>query len=63
MIACEVVAHDAYGTPRDLFVAFSGVIADTLRDVLVAEWTDEIDAAWRMLIMEIEQIISRQLAP
>ena len=61
MIACEVVSHDAYGTPRDLFVAFFGVIADTLHDVLGAEWTDEIDAAWGKLLVEIEQIISRQL--
>src|ERR1700751_4759241 len=38
MIACEVVSHDAYGTPRDLFVAFFGVIADTLHDVLGAHW-------------------------
>ena len=30
MIECEVSSHDAYGTPRDLFVAFFGVIAATL---------------------------------
>jgi len=27
MIECEVTSHDAYGTPRELFVAFFGVIA------------------------------------
>ena len=27
MIECEVSSHDAYGTPRELFVAFFGVIA------------------------------------
>jgi len=62
MISCEVVSHDAYGTPRDLFVAFFGVIADTLRELLGAEWSDEIDAAWKKLLAEIEQIISRQMA-
>ena len=44
------------------FVAFFGVIADTLHDVLGAECTDEIDAAWGKLLVEIEQIVSRQLA-
>ena len=34
MIECEVSSHDAYGTPRELFVAFFGVIAGTLRDIL-----------------------------
>ena len=34
LIQCEVSSHDAYGTPRDLFVAFFGVIAATLRELL-----------------------------
>ena len=36
MIECEVASHDAYGTPRELFVSFFGVIAETLREVLGA---------------------------
>lgn len=61
MITCEVISHDAYGTPRDLFIAFFGVIADTLHELLGADWSDEIDAAWKKLLADIEQIISRQL--
>ena len=57
MIACEVSSHDAYGTPRDLFVAFFGVIAATLREVLGADWSDEIDAAWRNLLGKIEGVV------
>jgi hemoglobin-like flavoprotein len=62
MIACEVDSHDAYGTPRDLFFAFFGVIADTLRDLLGAEWSDEIDAAWKTLLSDLEQMIAREPA-
>ena len=61
MITSEVVSHDAYGTPRDLFVAFFGVIADSLRELLGADWTDEIAAAWTKLLAEIEQMISREM--
>src|SRR6201999_4084800 len=50
MIACEVSSHDAYGTPRELFLAFFGVIAATLRELLDAEWTAEMDDAWAGLI-------------
>src|SRR5258705_9831838 len=53
MIECEVVSHDAYGTPRDLFLAFFGVIADTIRELLGADWSPQIDAAWRKLLDEI----------
>ena len=30
MISCEVQSHDAYGTPRELFGKFFGVIAETI---------------------------------
>src|ERR1700730_10870376 len=38
MIGCEVQSHDAYGTPRELFGEFFRVIADTLREILGADW-------------------------
>jgi hemoglobin-like flavoprotein len=57
MIECEISSHDAYGTPRDLFIAFFGVIAGTLREVLGTDWSAEIDAAWRQMLDEIEQLV------
>jgi hemoglobin-like flavoprotein len=62
MIECEVTSHDAYGTPRDLFVAFFGVIAATLRDVLGEDWSPEIDHAWRKLIDEIASVVTQSEA-
>jgi hemoglobin-like flavoprotein len=59
MIECEVTSHDAYGTPRELFVAFFGVIAATLRDVLGADWSPEIDQAWQQFLDEIASIVAR----
>ena len=58
MIACEVSSHDAYGTPRELFFAFFGVIAATLRELLAAEWSDEMDRAWQKLLADIAELIS-----
>src|SRR3979409_1627854 len=58
-IECEVSSHDAYGTPRELFIAFFGVIANTLRDILGAEWSPEIDGAWRKLLDEIEGVVTQ----
>ena len=58
MIACEVLSHDAYGTPRELFFAFFGVIADTLRELLGEDWSDEMSAAWQALISDIESEIA-----
>jgi hemoglobin-like flavoprotein len=58
MIECEVMSHDAYGTPRDLFVAFFGVIMRTLQEVLGSEWTAEMDQAWRGLLREVEMMVA-----
>jgi hypothetical protein len=58
MIECEVMSHDAYGTPRQLFVAFFGVIAEALREVLGADWSPEIEDAWRQLLRDIEGVVA-----
>ena len=60
LIECEVSSHDAYGTPRELFVAFFGIIAQSLHEVIGADWSDEIDAAWRKLLGDIESLVAAQ---
>jgi hemoglobin-like flavoprotein len=54
LIACEVVSHDGYGTPRELFTAFFAVIRDTLRDLLRDDWSPDIAQAWDRLLIEID---------
>ena len=54
LIACEIVSHDGYGTPRELFIAFFGIIRDTLRDLLADQWSGEIARAWDTLLAEID---------
>ena len=60
LIVSEVSSHDAYGTPRELFVAFFDIIAQTLREVLGADWSDDIDVAWRKLLGDIESFVAAQ---
>jgi hypothetical protein len=56
MIECEVSSHEAYGTPRDLFIA---VIAATLRELLCEDWSPPIDAAWQQLLAELQDLIAQ----
>jgi hemoglobin-like flavoprotein len=53
MIQCEVVTHDGYGVPPPVFGVFFGVVAETVRETLAAEWTAEADAAWRTLLTDM----------
>lgn len=56
LIACEVASHDAYGTPRELFIAFFGIIRDTLRELLRNDWSPETAQAWDALLVEIDAV-------
>jgi len=62
MIECEVQSHHAYGTPRHLFAAFFGIIADTLREILGSDWSLEIEQAWRKLLGELEDVVTENQA-
>jgi hypothetical protein len=37
-----------------------GIIAQTLREILGADWSGEIDTAWRRLLGEIEGLVAAQ---
>lgn len=58
MIECEIVPHAAYGTPPELFNAFFGIIAETLRELLVADRSTEIEDAGRRLLDEIGDVVA-----
>jgi hemoglobin-like flavoprotein len=59
MIECELSSHDAYGTPRELFGDFFGVIADTVREILGTDWSPEIDEAWGKLLAELDRFVTQ----
>jgi len=60
LITCEVVSHDGYGTPRELFTAFFAVIRDTLRDLLRDEWSPDMAQAWDQVLIEIDAFAAVQ---
>jgi hemoglobin-like flavoprotein len=49
LIQCEVQSHDAYGTPRELF----------MRELLGADWSPEIEDAWRKLLADLDGVITQ----
>ena len=62
MIECEVQSHDAYGTPRNLFGEFFGVIKDTMHELLGTDWSPEIEQAWRKLLGELDGVVAQTQA-
>lgn len=54
MIGTEMITHEGYDVPREVFATFFAVVADTARDTLGADWTPAFEAAWRDMLAEID---------
>jgi hemoglobin-like flavoprotein len=57
LIGAERVNHEGVGVPPEVFVRFFPTVMETCRDLMGAEWTDEIDAAWRERLSRIAAIL------
>ena len=54
MIQCEVITHEGYDVPPDVFAVFFGTVRDTLRGVLAERWSPALDQAWASLLIELD---------
>ena len=54
MISTEMVTHEGYDVPREVFSTFFAIVRDALRDLLGADWTPAFDSAWSEMLAEIE---------
>lgn len=50
----ELVTHDAYGIPRNLFATFFAAIAEAVKAACGDAWTADMAAAWDGLLGEID---------
>jgi len=65
LIQCEVVTHEGYGVPPDVFGVFFGIVRDTVREVLGPAWTGPMEGAWRRLLADLDHYVTHpeQVAP
>ena len=57
MIGTEMVTHEGYDIPREIFAIFFGVVRDATREILAADWTADFEAAWQALLAEIDHVV------
>jgi hemoglobin-like flavoprotein len=54
MIGTEMVTHEGYDIPREVFITFFGIVRDTAREVLADEWTPGFEGAWTGMLAEMD---------
>lgn len=59
MIGTEMVTHEGYDVPREVFSTFFAIVRDALRDLLGADWSPAFESAWNEMLAEIEVFAQR----
>ena len=54
LIQCEVITHEGYGVPPDVFGVFFTTLAQSFRQILGEDWTAATDAAWSRLLADLD---------
>ena len=52
------ITHEAYNVPPAVFLSFFTVVAETVAEVIGAEWNSEMAAAWDALLAEIAETLA-----
>lgn len=59
MIGTEIMTHEGYDVPREVFVTFFAAIRDTLSDMLGERWTPAFASAWDEMLAEIDSYAAK----
>jgi hemoglobin-like flavoprotein len=54
LIQCEVITHEGYDVPRDVFSTFFPLVADVVRDACGPEWTSAMEEAWARVLADLD---------
>jgi hemoglobin-like flavoprotein len=53
LIQIERVNHEGLGVAPEIFDTFFATVVATFKDILAADWTPQMDAAWSGLLAEL----------
>jgi hypothetical protein len=57
MISTELVTHEGYDIPREIFATFFGFVRDAVQESLGPDWSLEFSEAWASLLVDIDQFV------
>ncbi|MFN3520847.1 MAG: globin domain-containing protein [Phenylobacterium sp.] len=63
LIGTELVNHEGFDVPREVFATFFAVVRDTLRELLGADWSAGTEAAWAGMLADIDRFVVQAARP
>lgn len=55
LLRTEIVTHEGYGVPRDVFPKFIEALAAIVKETVGSEWTPAMEQSWRRLTAALTQ--------
>ncbi|HEY1708238.1 MAG TPA: globin [Rhizomicrobium sp.] len=52
-LRCEIVTHEGYGVPPDVFPKFIEALVTTVRDLSASDWTPVTEDSWNTLLARL----------
>jgi hemoglobin-like flavoprotein len=59
MIEAEVLTHEGYDVPREVFATFFEVVGEVVEQACGPDWTATMAAAWRRLLTDLDAYVNR----
>jgi hemoglobin-like flavoprotein len=59
MIGNELITHEGYDVPREVFASFFTIIRDSFREILGPDWTPAFERAWNELLADIDHFVQK----
>lgn len=54
LIQCEVITHEGYDVPRDIFATFFGLVAEVVCETCGADLTPAMTTAWKRALADLD---------
>jgi hemoglobin-like flavoprotein len=58
LIQCEVITHEGYDVPREVFSTFFPLVAGVVRETCGPDWTPAMDEAWARVLADLDFYVS-----
>ena len=58
MIQTEVVTHEGYDVPPDVFATFFGLVAEVVEEVCGPDWSPAMAEAWRCTLADLDHYVA-----
>jgi hemoglobin-like flavoprotein len=60
LIETEVITHEGYDVPRNVFATFFGIVEEVIRETCAGDWTPAMDRAWKRTLADLDHYVAQR---